>query len=102
MQHALKLIGLLAVLLFAQQGAVVHDLSHVFGVAHSASFQIDSGGADSACAQCPSFAQATTPAFSHSFQIPVRVLSIAQLTSELTIAAIEAALPDPRSRGPPA
>ena len=103
MQHALKLIGLLAVLLIAQQGAVVHELSHVFGAAHSGGLKIDTRGTtDAACAQCPAFAQATTPAFSHSFQITVQVFLAAQLTSELIIAAIDAALPEPRSRGPPA
>ena len=110
MRDALKLIGLLAVLLLAQQGAVVHELSHVFGTAHhvsgtahSTGLKIDTrGAADSVCAQCPAFAQVTTPAFSHSFQIPIQVLIAAQLASELIIAAIETALPDPRSRGPPA
>jgi hypothetical protein len=82
MQHALKLIGLLAVLLIAQQGAVVHELSHVFGAAHGAGLKIDTRGTtDAACAQFPAFAQATTAAFSHSFQIPVQVLLAAQLTS---------------------
>jgi hypothetical protein len=102
MRHALKLIGLLAVLLLAQQGAVIHELSHVFGAAHSAGSNIDTRGTDTACAQCPAFAQATAAAFSHSFQIPLHVLLTVQLASELTVAAIEAALPDPRSRGPPA
>jgi hypothetical protein len=103
MRHALKLIGLLAVLLLAQQGAVVHELSHVFGAAHSAGSNVDTrGSTDTACAECPAFAQATAAAFSHSFQIPLQVLLTVQLASELTVAAIEAALPDPRSRGPPA
>ena len=102
MQHVLKLIGLLAVLLLAQQGAVVHELSHVFGAAHRAGSKVDTRAADSTCAECPAFAQAASPAFSHSFQIPIHILLSAQLTTELTVAAIEAALPDPRSRGPPA
>jgi hypothetical protein len=102
MRHAFKLMGLLVVLLLAQQGAVVHELSHLFGAAHSAGSNLDRGTSDSACAQCPAFAQATAAAFSHSFQIPLQVLLTVQLASELAVAAIEAALPDPRSRGPPA
>lgn len=103
MQRALKLIGLLTVLLLAQQGAFVHELSHVFGASHAAHLSADAhGAADSTCAECPAFAQATAPAFSYSFKVPVQVLLAVQLASELTIAAIEAALPDPRSRGPPA
>ena len=102
MRHAVKLMGLLVVLLLAQQGAVVHELSHVFGAAHSAGSNIDRSNSDTACAQCPAFAQVTAAAFSHSFQIPLQVLLTVQLASELAVAAIEAALPDPRSRGPPA
>ena len=101
MSHALKCLGLLLVLLLAQQGAVVHELSHV-SAALSAGSKLDAGNSVDACAQCPAFAQASTPAFSHAFQLPLKVLITAQLTTELTIAAIEAALPDPRSRGPPA
>ena len=103
MQRAFKLLSLLTVLLLAQQGAFVHELSHVFGIAHSTGSSADAhGAADTTCAECPAFAQATAPAFSYSFKVPVQVLLDVQLASELNIAAIAAALPDPRSRGPPA
>ena len=88
-------------LIVAQQGAVVHELSHVFGVDAGKVRVNVSSAADSTCVQCPAFAQVVTPAFSHLFHIPVRVLIATQRSSELRIVAIEASVPHPRSRGPP-
>jgi hypothetical protein len=101
MRHVFKLLSLLAVLIVAQQGAVVHELSHVFRA--NAELKVDSraAAADTTCAQCPAFAQVATPACSHSFHIPILVRVAAQLSTELEIAAIDAAVPQPRSRGPP-
>ena len=101
MRHLFKLLSLLAVLIVAQQGAVVHELSHVFGTAHSEGKVDPRGGADATCAQCPAFAHVMTPAFSHSFYLPVLVRMAAHLATELQIAAIDAAVPQARSRGPP-
>ena len=101
MRHVVKLLGLLALLLVAQQGAVVHELGHVFSASHAEGKADPQGIADSSCAQCPAFAQVVAPAVSHSFQIPVLVRIAAQIRTELQIAAIEAAVPHPRSRGPP-
>jgi hypothetical protein len=101
MPKLLKALGLLLLLLMAQQGAVVHELSHVSRLSHAGA-QLDSrAAADTTCAQCPAFAQVVTPAFSHAFHIPVMVLIATQRSSELRIVAIEAAVPHPRSRGPP-
>jgi hypothetical protein len=87
-------------LIAAQQGAVVHELSHFSGVQ---SIELcDSGGtADGLCALCPAFAQAVTPAFSHTFHIPLLVRATPQRISQRQNEAVETRIPTPRSRGPP-
>jgi|SRR5271168_1927352 len=101
MKHAFKALSLLLLLLAAQQGAVVHDLGHVFR-SGDAELKVQTGGvADTTCALCPAFAQAATPAFSHAFHIPLLGRCPPLLASEPPHAAIDAAVPRPRSRGPP-
>jgi hypothetical protein len=101
MSRVLKLLGLLLLLMAAQQGAVVHELSHLSG-AGSTELGVQSNGAvDASCALCPAFAQAVTPAFSHSFHIPLLVRVDAGPSPEPRFSAIDAAVPRPRSRGPP-
>ena len=101
MKYVGKLLTLLVLLMTAQQFAVVHELSHVFRVDAGKVRVNVSSVADGTCAQCPAFAQVVTPAFSHSFHIPVMALVATQRSSELRIVAIEASVPHPRSRGPP-
>ena len=101
MRNVYKALSLFLLLLTAQQGAVVHELSHVFG-ADQAQVRVDAGGAvDTTCALCPAFAQAATPAFSHSLQIPLLVRIGSQLIAEPPFLAVDASAPRPRSRGPP-
>ena len=101
MKHPFKALGLLLLLIAAQQGAVVHELSHVVRT-NDAELRVEpGGGADTVCALCPAFAQTVTPAFSHSFEIPVLERAAAELCSEPLIFAIDAQAPRPRSRGPP-
>jgi hypothetical protein len=101
MKHVLKLFALLLLLLVAQQSAVVHELSHVGGW-RGASVEVDNPTtSDASCALCPVFAQVVTAAFSHSFHIPVLGRAPPELNSEPPYAAISAAIPQPRSRGPP-
>jgi hypothetical protein len=101
MRQAFKPLGLLLLLMVAQQGAVVHELSHVAG-ANNSELRVQSGGAaDTTCALCPAFAQVVTPAFSHSFHVPLLVRFALELISEPRYLAIDAAVPRPRSRGPP-
>jgi hypothetical protein len=100
MKHTLKILSLLLLLMTAQQAAVVHELSHLSGVGGS-EFNIDSGNASSPCALCPAFAQASSPAFSHSFQTPSLVRAAPESGTKPLYAVIEAAVPTPRSRGPP-
>lgn len=108
MKHANKILALWLLLLTAQQGAIVHEISHLFG-AESITYNVDTGGtadrtgdtADRACTLCPVFAQATTPAFSHAFHIPLLVRTDAERFSEPQYEAVDTAVPTPRSRGPP-
>ncbi len=101
MTHLYKLLGLLLLLLTAQQGAVVHELSHV-GVSPAGHVRVDSSHAsEAACALCPAFAQAATPGFSHSFHLPPLDRVPPQLLSAAQFTAIDAPVPQARSRGPP-
>ena len=101
MRQLFKSLGLLLLLMVAQQGAVVHELSHVSGASNGELRVQSNGTADTTCAQCPAFAQVVTPAFSHSFHIPLLVRFALEVISEPRYLAIDATVPRPRSRGPP-
>ena len=102
MRQVFKTLGLLLLLMVAQHGAVVHELSHFSDAGHvGLQVQAGDGAADKTCALCPAFAQVVTPAFSHSFHIPLLVRFALVPVSERRYAAIDAAVPRPRSRGPP-
>jgi hypothetical protein len=100
MRQVLKSLGLLLLLLIAQQGAVVHEVGHL-SEASSSVARVDASLADAACALCPAFAQVVTPAFSHSFHIPVLLRAALDRATDPLYAAVDAAVPTPRSRGPP-
>jgi len=100
-KHLAPVLGLMLFLISGQQGAVVHELGH-FAAAHAADLSKASDDSlDSACALCPSFAQAASPAFSHSFVLPLLVRAYIERRVEAPIGASAAAAPAPRSRGPP-
>ena len=101
MRHVFKALGLWLLLIVAQQGAVVHDLSHFSRVNHAGARVDSQTAADAACALCPAFAQVVTPAFSHTFHIPPLVRAASERITEPRYLAIDAAVPQPRSRGPP-
>ena len=105
MRQVLKSLGLLLLLLIAQQGAVVHEIGHLSEVSSSGvgsgEAHSTAGLADAACALCPAFAQVVTPAFSHSFHIPVLLRAALERSTDPRYIAVEAAVPTPRSRGPP-
>ena len=101
MKHVVKLFTLLVLLMTAQQGAVVHELGHVFrGDAGKERVNVSSVS-DSTCAQCPAFAQVVTPAFYHAFKTPAFVRVAAELRSDLLFSVADAPAPSSRSRGPP-
>lgn len=101
MKHAFKALSLLLLLMAAQQGAVVHELSHVLR-AGDATLKVESGGiADTTCALCPAFAQVVTPAVSHAFHVPLIGRAAPPRAAELPSFAINVSALKPRSRGPP-
>jgi hypothetical protein len=108
MRNLYKALGLLLLLLTAQQGAVDHELSHFSRAGNGqlgmhALQDIDAGSlVDTTCTLCPAFAQAATAAFSHSLHLPLPTRSAAQLATELRFLVFGASVPQPRSRGPPA
>jgi hypothetical protein len=99
-RHVYKSLCLMLLLIAAQQGAVVHELSHFSGV-QSIELCDSVGTADGLCALCPAFAQAVTPAFSHTFHIPLLVRATPQRISQRQNEAVDTRVPTPRSRGPP-
>src|ERR1700734_1356631 len=102
MRQVVKALSLLLLLIAAQQGALVHELGHISG-AIDGDLRVQSDpAADTACALCPAFAQVVTPAFSHSLHVPLLARCAPQPASEPQSRAIDAAVPRPRSRGPPA
>jgi hypothetical protein len=114
MGQVLKSLGLLLLLLIAQQGAVVHEIGHLsevsscdgssgvgLGDVGSSEAHSTAALADATCALCPAFAQVVTPAFSHSFHIPVLLRAALERSTDPRYIAVEAAVPTPRSRGPP-
>lgn len=100
MRQVLKSLGLLLLLLIAQQGAVVHEVGHLSEISSN---EAHAGAAlvDATCALCPAFAQVVTPAFSHSFHIPVLLRAALERCADPLYVAVDAAVPTPRSRGPP-
>ena len=101
MRQVYQALCLVLLLIGAQQAAVVHELSH-FTADQGLDLRVDPGSAAHGnCALCPAFAQVATPAFSHSFHIPLLVRAAAERSPEPPILAAAAAIPKPRSRGPP-
>jgi hypothetical protein len=100
MNRLSTVLALLLLLMAAQQGAVVHEISH-FSEARTIELRASTDAAADACALCPAFAQVVTPAFSHSFHIPLLVRFALEPVSEPVHATIDAEVPQTRSRGPP-
>lgn len=92
--------GLWLLLMVVQQGAVVHELAHVAEM-RGVSTSVATGLGDSNCALCPAYAQAASPAFSHSFFVPSLVRAPLELIAEPLFIAADNQVPAARSRGPP-
>lgn len=101
MARFFKSLAVLLLLVAAQQGSVVHDLSHLASVS-THGHNVDADLTDGApCALCPVFAQASAPIFSHSFQPPDLHGPATERTSAPLRELIDSPAPRPRSRGPP-
>lgn len=100
MKFLIKLFSLWLLLLAAQQGAVVHELSHL--TVKTAQSVLHNSEQDATCGLCPSYLQASSPAFGHSFELPLLPPALHERLAASVIAAIDADVPLARSRGPPA
>ena len=98
----LSLPWLLSLLLvFAQQGAVLHELGHLsLGDRTQGSALRAQLPADGSCATCEAFAQVANPASGASSTLVASAAVYLPVPAPL-YAIIAAATPTPRSRGPP-
>ncbi len=101
MNHFVKLLGLLLLVLTAQHSAEIHELSHFSRMNPAALQAAPTTVAEENCALCATFAQVNTPAFSHAFHIPSFDRTARERPTQGRYTPIDAAVPQPRSRGPP-
>ncbi len=90
-------------LLLAQQGALLHELSHTYYAGHQHGAQVRHDAQlpdDSVCPTCQAFAQVAHPVGNSTAILAVPPAAYLQSPSP-TYHIIDAAAPTPRSRGPP-
>ena len=102
MRHAYTVLCLWLLVVAAQHGAVVHELGHVSGAIGAELHGDLTAVSEKACASCPSFAEVVTPSLSMSLDLPRLGRALAERAAEPLASAVSAAVPRPRSRGPPA
>jgi hypothetical protein len=100
MRKLLLSFSLCLLLLTAQQGALVHELSHVTSVAHQDTQLDTTEAAQTACALCLAYSQLANPA-SHSSHLTRFEPTACAAGSTPAPANIPIAAPTARSRGPP-
>jgi hypothetical protein len=92
--------ALALLLVFAQQGALLHELSHVYRTG-TAELNNEATVPDGTlCATCLAFAQAANPA-SGALIVPPVVAAVRHVSPNPEFSIIAASAPAPRSRGPP-
>ncbi len=97
----IRLALILALLLvFAQQGAMLHELSHIHNVGGKQVRYEGNFLADKLCETCVAFAQVGNPASAPTVILP-SLTAVHHYVSEPIYSIIGAAAPAPRSRGPP-
>lgn len=92
--------ALALLLVFAQQGAMLHELSHVY---RTGAPELKNGATfldGKLCETCLAFAQMANPASGTMFLPPV-VAASRHVSPEPEYSIIAAGAPAPRSRGPP-
>lgn len=93
-------LTLALLLVFAQQGAMLHELSHVYRTG-ATELKNDATLLDGkVCETCLAFAQAANPASGTMFMPPV-VAATRYVSAEPQYSIIATGAPAPRSRGPP-
>jgi len=93
-------LALALLLVFAQQGALLHELSHVY---RTGAPELTSGAAyldGKLCETCLAFAKAANPA-SGTLLVPRIVAAVRHVSPDPEYSIIAAGAPAPRSRGPP-
>jgi hypothetical protein len=93
-------LALALLLAFAQQGAVLHELSHVYRTGAPA-LENDATLFDGKmCETCFAFAQAANPASGTLLVAPI-VAALRHISPQFQYSIIAGTAPVPRSRGPP-
>lgn len=90
-------------LLFAQHGAVLHELSHLTHAGHSAGAVLGAQlqpAASGLCSTCEAFAQIANPASAAATDLAVCPAALIP-APEPRFTLVGADAPSPRSRGPP-
>jgi hypothetical protein len=87
-------------LVFAQQGAMLHELSHIHNAGSEQVRYADNARGDKLCETCAAFSQVGNPASAPTANLPC-VAVTHYLASEPTYSIVGAEAPAPRSRGPP-
>jgi hypothetical protein len=87
-------------LVFAQQGALLHELSHVHAAGSQQIRYEESLAAGKFCETCVAYAQVGNPAAASLPILPL-VAAVRHDLSEPVYAILAAEVPAPRSRGPP-
>ena len=94
-------LGLALLLLTAQLGAILHEVSHICRVSTNVEAQVHGDTAlEKTCELCFAFSQVANPAGS-TVTVGLFELSSCTARAPVTCAATPADIPTPRSRGPP-
>ena len=93
-------LALALLLVFAQQGAILHELGHVYRTSAPALRNYATRPHGKMCETCLAFAQAANPASGTIF-VPPLVAAVRHVNADPQYSIIAAAVPAPRSRGPP-
>jgi hypothetical protein len=93
-------LALALLLVFAQQGALLHELGHVYRTGAPALKNDATLPDGKMCETCLAFAQAANPASGTTFVPPV-VAAVRHASPDPHYSIIAARVPAPRSRGPP-
>lgn len=94
-------LGLALLLLLAQHGALLHEVSHICRVGTNVHAQMHADSfLEKTCELCYAFSQVTNPAGNTVASSHLEPAACAA-ASEHAYAAIPAHVPTPRSRGPP-
>jgi hypothetical protein len=93
-------LALALLLVFTQQGAILHELGHVYRTGAPALTNDSTLLDGKLCETCLAFAQAANPASGTTYVPPV-IAAVRHVSPAPQYSIIAAGVPAPRSRGPP-